>query len=47
MNKRTVDFIQLGEMEPEREHKLRGKDTAVGELIGRKFRFSWNNRYSP
>ena len=43
LKKRTVDYIQLGEMEPEREHNLKGKDTAVGELMGRKFRLSWNN----
>lgn len=43
LKKRTVDFIRLGEMEPEREHNLKGKDTAVGEFIGQKFRLTWNN----
>ncbi len=43
--KRTVDFLQLGEMEPEREHNLKGNSTAVGELLGQKFRLSWNNGY--
>lgn len=43
LKERTVDFIQLGEMEPEREHNLKGHSTAVGELLGQKFRLSWNN----
>lgn len=43
LKKRTVDYMQLGEMEPEREHNLRGNSTAVGEIMGRKFRLSWNN----
>ena len=43
LKERTIDFIQLGEMEPEREHHLVGSNTAVGEFIGRKFRLSWND----
>lgn len=43
LKQQTVDFIQLGEMEPEREHSLKGSNTAVGEFIGRKFRLSWND----
>ena len=43
LKQQTVDFIQLGEMEPEREHSLKGSNTAVGEFVGRKFRLSWND----
>lgn len=39
----TVDYIQLGEMQPERDHNLTGNSTDVGEFMGRKFRLSWNN----
>lgn len=43
LRKRTVDFLQLGEMEPEREHNVRSHSTFVSETMGRKFRLSWNN----
>ncbi|TLP74019.1 glycoside hydrolase family 127 protein [Maribacter sp. ACAM166] len=38
--KRTVDLMRLGEMQPERDHNLQGESTGVGEYAGtgRKYR---------
>ncbi len=35
---RTVDVLQIGEMQPERDHNLRGERTSAGEAFGRKWR---------
>ena len=35
---RTVDLIAIGEMQPERDHKVEGEKTSAGEFGGRKFR---------
>ncbi|MDQ3804505.1 MAG: glycoside hydrolase family 127 protein [Acidobacteriota bacterium] len=35
---RTVDFAQPGEMQPERDHNMRGERTEAGEHQGRKWR---------
>lgn len=35
---RTVDFLQPGEMQPERDHKLEGERTYPGEHMNRKWR---------
>ncbi|MCX8155914.1 MAG: glycoside hydrolase family 127 protein [Verrucomicrobiae bacterium] len=35
---RTVDVLRVGEMQPERDHNLRGERTAVGDFNGRKWR---------
>lgn len=43
LEKITVDYIQLGEMQPERDHVLKGQSTDVGEHLGRKFRLTWND----
>ncbi|MBW8017496.1 MAG: glycoside hydrolase family 127 protein [Planctomycetes bacterium] len=38
----TVDFINLGQMQPERDHNLTGEKTEVGTFSGRKSRYSYN-----
>ncbi|MBM3879751.1 MAG: glycosyl hydrolase [Verrucomicrobia bacterium] len=35
---RTVDVLRIGEMQPERDHKLQGENTSAGEHLGRKWR---------
>jgi len=35
---RTTDILRIGEMQPERDHRLRGERTSAGEFNGRKFR---------
>jgi DUF1680 family protein len=35
---RTLDFFQPGEMQPERDHDLKGERTGAGEAMGRKWR---------
>lgn len=35
---RTVDILRLGEMQPERDHKVHGENTGIGEYGGKKFR---------
>jgi DUF1680 family protein len=35
---RTVDYFAIGEMQPERDHKVEGEKTSPGEYGGRKFR---------
>jgi hypothetical protein len=35
---RTVDVLRIGEMQPERDHKLSGERTGAGEHLGRKWR---------
>jgi uncharacterized protein len=35
---RTVDILRIGEMQPERDHNLRGEKTSAGEAMGRKWR---------
>jgi DUF1680 family protein len=35
---RTVDYFAIGEMQPERDHKVEGEKTSAGEHGGRKFR---------
>lgn len=34
----TVDYFQPGEMQPERDHKFKGENSANGEAFGRKWR---------
>jgi len=34
----TVDFFQPGEMQPERDHNLKGERTETGEAMGRRWR---------
>jgi hypothetical protein len=35
---RTVDVLRVGEMQPERDHKVTGEHTSAGEFNGRKYR---------
>jgi uncharacterized protein len=35
---RTVDVLSIGEMQPERDHKVTGDKTTAGEFAGRKWR---------
>lgn len=39
---RTVDFFQPGEMQQERDHKVKGENTGPGEYRSVKFRHAWN-----
>ncbi len=35
---RTLDVLRIGEMQPERDHRLRGERTSAGEAFGRRWR---------
>ena len=35
---RTADVLAIGEMQPERDHQLKGENTSAGEFNGRKWR---------
>lgn len=35
---RTADFLAIGEMQPERDHQLKGENTSAGDFNGRKWR---------
>ena len=41
LDKITVDYITLGEMQPERDHNLRGKDIGNGVSHKKKWRAAW------
>lgn len=41
LDERTLDYIVLGEMQPERDHKLDGQNTRIGEYKNRKFRYAY------
>lgn len=43
LDKKTTDYIILGEMQPERDHNLEGKNTRNGEGYLRKYRFTYEN----
>ncbi len=38
LEKRTVDIMRIGEMQPERDHNLQGEKTNTGEAFNRKWR---------
>jgi hypothetical protein len=42
----TIDFVQLGEMQPERDHNFNGERTSAREFRGRKMRSSRNGWFS-
>jgi len=51
---RTLDFLRVGEMQPERDHALKGEKTGAGQGLGRKWRhavdggwFSFEMAVSP
>ncbi|MDR3193793.1 MAG: glycoside hydrolase family 127 protein [Tannerella sp.] len=43
LNKRTLDYIELGEMQSERDHNLDGEDTRTGEGYLQKYRMAYEN----
>ncbi|MCD8179673.1 MAG: glycoside hydrolase family 127 protein [Tannerellaceae bacterium] len=43
LNQRTLDYIELGEMQPERDHNFDGENTRYGEGYQRKCRFAYEN----
>ena len=43
LDERTLDFIELGEMQPERDHNFDGENTRYGEGYMRKYRFAYEN----
>lgn len=42
----TIDFVQLGEMQPERDHNFEGERTSAREFRGRRMRSSRNGWFS-
>jgi DUF1680 family protein len=38
LERRTVDMLAIGEMQPERDHNLQGEKTGAGDFQGRKWR---------
>ncbi|MEJ5170810.1 MAG: beta-L-arabinofuranosidase domain-containing protein [Fimbriimonadales bacterium] len=38
----TIDFVQLGEMQPEREHAVQGEKTEPMAMAGEKMRLAWH-----
>jgi hypothetical protein len=42
---RTIDFVQPGEMQPERDHEFEGEHVGYGVLSNRKYRDTWPNGY--
>lgn len=43
LDKRTLDYLVLGEMQPERDHNLDGANTRFGESFLRKYRYTYEN----
>jgi DUF1680 family protein len=43
---KTVDFVQPGEMQPERDHHMQGERTSAGQFQGRKWRHASNGWFS-
>jgi hypothetical protein len=39
---RTIDLFAIGEMQPERDHNVKGERTSPGEANGRKFRHAFD-----
>jgi hypothetical protein len=51
---RTLDILRVGEMQPERDHSVKGERTSAGEAMGRKWRhatdggwFSFEMKVAP
>lgn len=42
LNKRTTDFLILGQMQPERDHNLKGEGTQAGVFRGKNWRHAYN-----
>lgn len=43
LDKTTLDYIVLGEMQPERDHNLDGENSRIGEGYLRKYRMAYEN----
>jgi uncharacterized protein len=42
---KTIDFVQPGEMQPERDHEFEGEHVGYGVLSNRKYRDTWPSGY--
>jgi DUF1680 family protein len=42
LDRRTIDVVRTGEMQPERDHAMEGERTGHGDFDGRKFRHAWD-----
>lgn len=40
---RSIDFVQPGEMQPERDHQFTGEHVGIGTVSNRKYRDTWPN----
>ena len=45
LNKVTVDYIVLGEMQPERDHNLSAGESRIGDFRGKKYRYAYPTGY--
>lgn len=45
LNKITVDYISLGEMQPERDHNLNAEESRIGDFRGKKYRYAYPTGY--
>lgn len=43
LEKRTIDFVQPAEMQPERDHQFTGEHVGLGSIYNRKYRDTWPN----
>lgn len=42
LERRTVDFVQPAEMQPERDHSFEGEAVGLGSIYNRKYRDTWS-----
>lgn len=45
LDKRTLDFIRLGEMQQERDHDLTAENSRNGDFLNKKYRYAYPNGY--
>ncbi len=45
LDKLTVDYIRLGEMQPERDHNLRADDSRIGDFKAKKYRYAYEDGF--
>ncbi|MDL0434482.1 MULTISPECIES: glycoside hydrolase family 127 protein [unclassified Niallia] len=43
LQEKTLDFVQPGEMQPERDHQFEGEHVGIGTVSNRKYRDTWPN----
>ncbi len=46
LERRTIDVLRIGEMQPERDHSLEGENTSAGSFNGRKWRHAYNGWFA-